>query len=157
MKVPLPGYTKNSIYAHESELPADMTFGFHYIKKEYSEGKPHTHPGHEFLFFVGGDPEGISDFDAEVQMAPGEEGEVHMLVQNRLSPNLELRTIRQSVPSPRPSPAAAGEGAEFSVIGGRQSRPPITLVPMLARNQSSPAAVGIRPVGYDGQQWRYRQ
>lgn len=79
MQVPLPGYTQPSIYVHEGELPADVTFGFHYIKEPYSEGKPHTHPGHEFLFFVGGDPEDINSFDAEIQIALGDEGEVQTI------------------------------------------------------------------------------
>lgn len=74
-----PGYNFLSVYAHKGELDSDHSLGFHYITKPYSEVFPHTHEGQEILCFVGGDPENINDFDAEIELLLGEEGESHVI------------------------------------------------------------------------------
>ena len=74
-----PGYNFASVYAHNGELDSDHTLGFHYITAPYSEVYPHTHEGHEILCFVGGNPENINEFDAEIELLLGEEGESHVI------------------------------------------------------------------------------
>jgi hypothetical protein len=63
----------------QGELNADFTLGFHYMNKPYKENYPHVHQGHEVLCFVGGDPENINDFDAEIEIKLGEEGEAYII------------------------------------------------------------------------------
>ena len=74
-----PGYNFPSVYAHNGELNADFTLGFHYKNEAYKEVYPHTHEGHEILCFVGGNPENIGEFDAEIEIELGEEGEVQTI------------------------------------------------------------------------------
>ena len=73
------GYRHLSIFAHKGELKANHTLGFHYMTEAYEDVYPHTHKGSEVLCFVGGNPENISDFDAEIEIALGEEGEMHTI------------------------------------------------------------------------------
>ena len=40
---------------------------------------PHSHDFHQFISIVGGDPKDISDFDAEIPIALGEEQEKHVI------------------------------------------------------------------------------
>ena len=74
-----PGYNFLSVFAHKGELNADFTLGFHYMNEPYKENYPHVHQGYEVLCFVGGNPENINDFDAEIEIKLGEEGEVHTI------------------------------------------------------------------------------
>ena len=74
-----PGYNFPSIYAHNGELNSDHTLGFHYMTEPYTDVYPHTHKGHEILCFVGGDPTDINDFDAEIELMLGEEGEPQII------------------------------------------------------------------------------
>jgi hypothetical protein len=74
-----PGYNFKSVYAHHGELNADFTLGFHYMNEPYTEVYPHTHEAHEILCFVGGDPKHIDEFDAEIEIGLGEEGEVYTI------------------------------------------------------------------------------
>lgn len=74
-----PGYNFSSVFAHKGELNADHTLGFHYMDEPYEENYPHTHEGNEILCFVGGNPENLNEFDAEIEIALGEEGEVHRI------------------------------------------------------------------------------
>ncbi|MEE8414015.1 MAG: hypothetical protein V3R96_05635 [Dehalococcoidales bacterium] len=73
------GYNFSSVYAHNGELDSDHTLGFHYITEPYTEVYPHTHEGHEILCFIGGNPENINEFDAEIELLLGEEGESHVI------------------------------------------------------------------------------
>jgi mannose-6-phosphate isomerase-like protein (cupin superfamily) len=41
--------------------------------------EPHSHDFDEFLVFLGCDPENARDFDAEVELSMGEEGEKHII------------------------------------------------------------------------------
>ena len=68
-----PGYNFPSVYAHNGELNSDHTLGFHYMTEPYTDVYPHTHEGHEILCFIGGNPEDINDFDAEIELKLGEE------------------------------------------------------------------------------------
>jgi hypothetical protein len=43
------------------------------------ECQPHKHDFHQFLCFVGSDPYNIADFDAEIEVWLGEEGEKHTI------------------------------------------------------------------------------
>ena len=73
------GYKYLSVFAHKGELNANHTLGFHYMTETYEDVYPHTHEGSEILCFVGGNPENIIDFDAEIEIVLGEEGEVHTI------------------------------------------------------------------------------
>ena len=73
------GYNFLSVWAHHGELHSNHTLGFHYMTEPYEDAYPHTHEGQEILCFVGGNPEDISDFDAEIEIVLGEEGEVHTI------------------------------------------------------------------------------
>ncbi len=72
-----PGYNYKSIFAHEGELNADIAMGFHYLDEPFTELYPHSHPGHEVFCFVGSNPQNILDFDAEIELALGEEEQVY--------------------------------------------------------------------------------
>jgi hypothetical protein len=73
------GYKYLSVFAHKGELKANHTLGFHYMTEPYEDVYPHTHKGSEILCFVGGNPKNISDFDAEIEIALGEQGEIHTI------------------------------------------------------------------------------
>jgi hypothetical protein len=73
------GYKYLSVFAHKGELKTNHTLGFHYMTEKYEDVYPHTHQGSEILCFVGGDPKNINDFDAEIEIVLGEEGEVHTI------------------------------------------------------------------------------
>ncbi len=74
-----PGYNFPSVYAHKGEVKADHTLAFHYMTEPYTEVFPHTHKGHEVLIFVGGNPENMYDFDAEIEIKLGEENEPYII------------------------------------------------------------------------------
>jgi hypothetical protein len=74
-----PGYNYKSVYAHNGELKADFTLGFHYMTEAYTEVYPHTHDGHEILCFFGSNPVNISEFDAEIEIGMGEEVEKYTI------------------------------------------------------------------------------
>lgn len=73
------GYTWDSLYAHKGEFNADCTMGFHYITETFEEGPPHKHNSHQILCFVGSDLKNIRDFDAEIELALGEENEIQTI------------------------------------------------------------------------------
>lgn len=73
------GYKYLSVFAHKGELHTNHTLGFHYMTEPYEDVYPHTHQGSEVLCFVGGDPRNISDFDAEIEIALGEESELYTI------------------------------------------------------------------------------
>ena len=74
-----PGYNFPSVFAHKGEMNTDFTLGFHYMNEPYKENYPHTHGGHEILCFVGGNPENMHDFDAEIEIMLGEEHEPQII------------------------------------------------------------------------------
>ncbi len=73
------GYKYLSVFAHKGELHTNHTLGFHYMTEPYEDVYPHTHQGSEILCFVGGDPKNINDFDAEIEIALGEESELYTI------------------------------------------------------------------------------
>jgi hypothetical protein len=73
------GYKYLSVFAHKGELNTNHTLGFHYMTEPYEDVYPHTHKGNEILCFVGGNPKNINDFDAEIEIALGEQGEIHTI------------------------------------------------------------------------------
>jgi hypothetical protein len=73
------GYNFLSVFAHKGELHTNHTLGFHYMTEPYEDVYPHIHEGSEVLCFVGGNPENINDFDAEIDIVLGIEGEVHTI------------------------------------------------------------------------------
>ncbi len=75
----MPGYNFKSVYAHHGELNADFTLGFHYMNQAYTEVYPHVHAGHEILCFVGSNYKDLSQFDAEIEIAFGEEQEIYSI------------------------------------------------------------------------------
>jgi len=78
-KVPLEGYTWESLYAHEGQINADCTISLHYITETFEEGPPHKHNAQQVMAFVGGDMKNIRDFDAEIEIVLGEEMEVQTI------------------------------------------------------------------------------
>ena len=72
-------YTGKSILAHDGELDADCSIGYHCISKPMSFDHPHSHDFAEMLCFIGGDPLDITDFGAEIEMTLGKEREVHTI------------------------------------------------------------------------------
>ena len=73
----IPYYTGKSIVAHDGELDADCSMGYHCISKPISFDEPHAHDFQEILCFIGGDPTNIMDLGAEIEFSLG--GEKHVL------------------------------------------------------------------------------
>jgi hypothetical protein len=78
-KIPHDGYSWEGIYAHKGETQAPLTISFQYITDTFEEGPPHTHDAHQLLMFVGTNLEKMSDFDAEIEIALGDELEVQRI------------------------------------------------------------------------------
>lgn len=77
---PEPGMTGTSIFAHHNEYGSGTTLGYHCIAAPGYEVKfTHSHPNHELLCFIGGDPTNINDFDAEISICLGDELEEHII------------------------------------------------------------------------------
>jgi hypothetical protein len=70
-------YTGKSIVAHDGELDADCSIGYHCIAKPMSFDFAHSHKFPEMLCFIGGNPEDITDFGAEIEFTLG--GEKHKI------------------------------------------------------------------------------
>jgi hypothetical protein len=79
MKVPHVGYSWDSIYAHKGELQAGCSVGFHYITDKFEEGPPHKHKAEQIMFFIGSNLTNIGDFDAEIELALGDELEIQTI------------------------------------------------------------------------------
>jgi hypothetical protein len=77
LNVRIPYYGGPSMVAHKGELDEDCSIGYHCIAKDMSFDEPHSHPFPEMLCFIGGDPENINDFGAEVEFTIG--GETHKI------------------------------------------------------------------------------
>jgi mannose-6-phosphate isomerase-like protein (cupin superfamily) len=73
----IPYYTGKSIVAHDGELDADCSIGYHCISKPMSFDFPHAHKFPEMLCFIGGRAEDISDLGAEIEFTLG--GEKHLI------------------------------------------------------------------------------
>jgi len=73
----IPYYGGPSIVAHDGELDADVSIGYHCIAKKMSFDEPHSHKFPEMLCFIGGNPEDITDFGAEIEFTLG--GEKHLI------------------------------------------------------------------------------
>lgn len=74
------GYDGMSMWSHDGELNAGVSFGYHCINNTaYVEKEPHTHHFHEILVFIGGNPLDIQDFGGEIHLCMGEEREVHKI------------------------------------------------------------------------------
>jgi len=73
----IPYYGGKSIVAHDGELDADVSIGYHCIAKPINFDEPHAHNFPEMLCFIGGNPKDITDFDAEIDFTMG--GETHKI------------------------------------------------------------------------------
>jgi hypothetical protein len=73
----IPYYGGKSIVAHDGELDADCSIGYHCISKEMSFDHPHSHNFPEMLCFIGGNPLDITDLGAEIDFTLG--GEKHSI------------------------------------------------------------------------------
>ena len=85
------GYTGTSLYAHEGELKADVSMGYHCVTKPISFSRTHSHNNAEILCFIGGNPTDIQDFGAEVEISLGQEHEKHLITHTScvsIPPNL---------------------------------------------------------------------
>jgi hypothetical protein len=69
----IPYYFGKSIVAHNGELDADCSLGYHHISKPISFDEPHSHPFPEMLCFIGADDKDITDLGAEIEITLGEE------------------------------------------------------------------------------------
>jgi hypothetical protein len=69
----IPYYFGKSIVAHDGELDADCSLGYHHIAKPISFDDPHSHAFPEMLCFIGTDSKDITDLGAEVEITLGEE------------------------------------------------------------------------------------
>jgi hypothetical protein len=67
----IPYYTGKSIVAHDGELNADCSIGYHCISRAMSFDDPHSHDFEEMLCFIGGDPTNILDLGAEIEFTLG--------------------------------------------------------------------------------------
>jgi hypothetical protein len=79
LNVRIPYYGGPSLVAHKGELDTDLSIGYHSIAKPMSFDEPHSHPFAELLCFIGGDPENINDFGAEIEFTLG--GETHKITE----------------------------------------------------------------------------
>ena len=70
-------YSGESIVAHDGELDADCSIGYHCITKPMSFDFAHSHKFPEMLCFIGGRAENITDFGAEIEFTLG--GEKHLI------------------------------------------------------------------------------
>ena len=75
----IAGYNWPSVYGHKGEIGANCTLCFHYITEPFEEGPPHKHAAHQIMCFVGSDLKDIRKFDAEIEIALGDEGEVQTI------------------------------------------------------------------------------
>lgn len=73
----IPYYGGKSMVAHDGELNADCSIGYHCISKPMSFDEPHAHDFHETLCFIGGDPENITDLGADIEFTL--DGEKHRI------------------------------------------------------------------------------
>ncbi len=78
-KPKVDGYKFEALYAKEGQVNANCTMTLNLITEEFTEHGPHTHDGYQILCFIGGDLRNVRDFDAEVQIKLGEEGEIHTI------------------------------------------------------------------------------
>ena len=75
----IPHYTGNSILAHDGELNTDCSMGYHCVSKPMAFDRPHAHDFAEMLCFIGGNPEDITDFGAEIEIWLGKEEEKQLI------------------------------------------------------------------------------
>jgi hypothetical protein len=73
----IPYYGGKSIVAHDGELDANCSIGYHCIVKPMSFDIVHAHKFPEMLCFIGGNPRDITDFGAEIEFTLG--GEKHKI------------------------------------------------------------------------------
>ena len=73
----IPYYFGKSLVAHNGELDADCSLGYHHISKPMSFDDPHSHPFGEMLCFIGADPKDVTDLGAEIEFTIG--GEKHLI------------------------------------------------------------------------------
>lgn len=73
----IPYYGGKSIVAHDGELEEDCSIGYHCIAKPMSFDFAHSHKFPEMLCFIGGNPEDITDFGAEIEFTLA--GEKHTI------------------------------------------------------------------------------
>lgn len=78
-RIPFDGYSWDSVYAHKGEINADCTLAFTYITETFEEGPPHKHNAQQIFCFIGSDLKNISDFDAEIELALGDELEIQTI------------------------------------------------------------------------------
>jgi hypothetical protein len=63
--------------AHNGELDADCSIGYHHISKVMSFDEPHSHEFPEMLCFIGANPLDITDLGAVIEFTLG--GEKHTI------------------------------------------------------------------------------
>ncbi len=73
----IPHYGGKSFVAHDGELDADCSLGYHCISKPMSFDHVHAHDFPEMLCFIGGNPLDVTDLGAEVEFTI--DGEKHLI------------------------------------------------------------------------------
>lgn len=73
----IPYYTGKSLVAHNGELDAECSIGYHCISNPFSFDEPHAHGFAEMLCFIGSNVQDITDLGAEIEFTIG--GEKHLI------------------------------------------------------------------------------
>jgi hypothetical protein len=74
------GNKKIAILVHEGELKVACSIGYHCISQSLNmPTPPHSHDCDQLLCFIGGNPQNLADFGAEVELCLGEEQEKHLI------------------------------------------------------------------------------
>ena len=78
-------YQTESLTVVPEQLGVDCIItsqGFNKPVNDVGGKEPHKHDFHQILCFVGGDPNNIRDFGAEIEVCLGEEMEKHLITSN---------------------------------------------------------------------------
>jgi len=78
-------YQTESLTVGPEQLGVDCIItsqGFNKPVNNVGGEEPHKHDFHQILCFVGGDPNNIRDFGAEIEVCLGEEKEKHIITSN---------------------------------------------------------------------------
>ncbi len=74
------GNKKIAMFSHEGELKVDCSIGYHCISEALNmPTPPHSHDCDQLLCFIGGNPQNLADFGAEIELCLGEEQEKYII------------------------------------------------------------------------------
>ena len=74
------GIFGKSLPAQENQYKSGVSLSYRTIHQAGPlPDEPHSHPFHQIIAFIGGNPENIQDFGAEIHVFLGEEKEEHII------------------------------------------------------------------------------